>query len=285
MSKRSGLILAIVALVAGAGIATLVARGYYRSYCRELLVAEYGLVTSDGTSFMQLDKYHSGIDRERKARWRWAMGEKLERHLRPPWNSEVGDLSWGQAYAILRDPGWERWSFSPGMDDATRNDLIRYLCWRIEYGRTVYEGNQLLLEFRALGTYPPQALAAHSEMLERVLGRVLYSPLNVIVYTAQEFLISKLGQEWADRTARNYLKQYCDLDPNYARYTSTLAIFLDWTMQRADKGSRPAQDLLGYFAKLSREEPLSSGFNRRLKETAQAALKRIEAAGWAKPKE
>ncbi len=182
-----------------------------------------------------------GLQEHREA-WKRVMGAKLRADLEQPWHPGAYDQTWGPAFAVLRDAGPDGWAHRPDMTDPEQDEMVRYLCYRIEAmseARTQPPAD-LRPEFAALETYPPETLARQGEMLTRTVDSAFRCAFGQVVYVAQGFLASQVRQEWARSQAWDYLARTAhSYSVNTSARPAYMVEYLVWQLEEAAREGEP----------------------------------------------
>lgn len=275
MSKTRAVLLFVVGIAFGAGITAFTARELHRKQVAD----EFHLATHSGSTFMFLDKW-VGIHENRKARWAWAKREHLEKRLKKEWHEMAyDDGSWAIAFAVLKDKGWQTWKWSEVMDDAEQDDMIRYLCFRIECGSPVVRANALHTEFKALCSYPAEALARHAAKLRRAVKYALRAPDDQVVYAIQRFIVSRIAEPWAQEALRTSFRVFLVEDRTHGAFAGAVRYLLHLLRRSAREGHDDARRLLHDFAAFYREHQHELVGSGDIRQAAETGLKRAEEAG------
>lgn len=244
-AKKKLLVAAAIVLAgaAGWGLPTLVNRlGENRR-----LERDYAARAKSLPAFLTLLRE----DPQLRSGWQRVVGAKLEAALAAPWNETSDDFAWGRAFAVLRDGSRERWACDPGAPEASQDELVRYLCFRVEAFSTWAGGDRdnLASEFGALESYPDKVLIRHRLKLARAVETAMYSPYVRQVFRAQDFLAAKAGQPWAAQASWRYLSNYQSLNAH------PLENFLRRLGLVAKAGNQGARVLLARLIEEAKDHP------------------------------
>jgi len=189
-------------------------------------------------------------DPELRLGWQRVLGARLQPALAAAWK-EGDDFAWGRAYAVLRDGGRDRWACDAGAAETAQDELVRYLCFRVEAFSTWAGGDRdnLNYEFSALEGYPDRTLVRNRPKLARALETAMYSPYVRQVFRAQDFLAAKAAQPWAAEASWRYLSNYQNLNAH------PLENFLRRLGLVAKAGNPGARTLLARLIEEAKDHP------------------------------
>jgi len=234
MSRKRAGVYVVLSFLAGAALAGWVGWHYYR----RTVEAHYYRMTNRSSTYVLLDNGTSL--RRLKREWRSVLRGSLEEDLARPRSGMADDARWGIAYSVLRNTevGSDAWLYDPSMGLTREDEVIRYLCFRIEHGRGAI-GWPATPEFRALASYPPPALARNGPKIQRTIKSALHGPVRLVSSYAQEFLAAQLAHAWAQELAFWFVA-----NSKHVVLSGGRRLFLGEALGKANGGDAGAQAFL-----------------------------------------
>ena len=153
-----------------------------------------------------------------RAFWRQQLGDELARALAQPYIAITPDDTWGTAYLTMRDSDDPRtYCHSSGMSPSQQDQMIRYLCFRIEKiaESPGYDGAQG--EFAALTTYPQETIGRNRDRIQRAVLEAAGARYDQTRILAARYVVHLTDCDWG--------KELCWTRLCTARHPSTLDAF------------------------------------------------------------
>jgi hypothetical protein len=159
--------------------------------------------------------------------WKQELGEELLQTLTQPWSNTTNDAAWGTAYRIMRDCGSPTWLYTQGMSQSQQDDLIRYMCFRIEKASNLLLFTNGSPEFRALVSYPQEAINRNRDKVSRALWKGACSSDLQIRNMSSAYIVHLADLDWGRDLCWNCLGQAA----YKGNYLTWLRGFLEETAQ------------------------------------------------------
>lgn len=194
----------IVALVLACAIGGFLAGSWHASQKarQELARQTYDSFTSMGT----------GDDPDRRALWRQELRGELERALAQPWSAKHSTADWGFAYLILRDQGDTTWRYVDAMSSGQQDEMIRYLSFRIEMAATWPDNCRGQAEFKALASYPKEAVDRNKDKVKPAIVMAASSRASGVRQMALAYATYLTDMGWGRELCSECLGQ-ASIDP------------------------------------------------------------------------
>jgi hypothetical protein len=161
--------------------------------------------------------------------WREELGEYLQDALAKPWTSAYpNDAQWGTAYRIVHDPGSTKgryahptWAYTQGMSQGQQDDLIRYMCFRIEKSANVKYGPDGA-EFLALVTYPREAINRNRDKITRAVTTGASGMNRGVEILSSAYIVQLADLDWARDVCCICTRQAADQPSNFYWWRANL---------------------------------------------------------------